>query len=171
MAAAHAEATTILGQAEAEAMATLAVAYSEDPAFYKFIRALDSYDSIIDSEHHVDASRRQRAVQVSPRQRDPGAVAGIASRIDARKALPNRSHRARASSTRPSTTLRERRVRIVTSLLGFLPCSRDLRAGCTIVKKEERAVLTRFGKVVDAEVGARHPLCVFRSSNGPTCAK
>ena len=48
MAAAHAEATTILGQAEAEAMATLAVAYSEDPAFYKFIRALDSYDSIID---------------------------------------------------------------------------------------------------------------------------
>jgi len=48
MAAAHAEATTILGEAEAEAMATLAIAYREDPAFYKFIRALDSYDSIID---------------------------------------------------------------------------------------------------------------------------
>ena len=48
MATAHAEATTILGQAEAEAMATLAAAYREDPAFYKFIRALDSYDSIID---------------------------------------------------------------------------------------------------------------------------
>ena len=48
MAHAHAEATTILGQAEADAMTTLAAAYREDPDFYKFIRALDSYDSIID---------------------------------------------------------------------------------------------------------------------------
>ncbi|MDE0239074.1 MAG: protease modulator HflC [bacterium] len=48
MATAHAEATTILGEAEAEAMSTLAAAYSEDPEFYKFIRALDSYDAIID---------------------------------------------------------------------------------------------------------------------------
>ena len=48
MATAHAEATTILGEAEAEAMTTLAAAYSEDPEFYKFIRALDSYDAIID---------------------------------------------------------------------------------------------------------------------------
>ena len=48
MAAAHAESTTILGRAEADAMSTLAAAYREDPAFYKFIRALDSYDSIID---------------------------------------------------------------------------------------------------------------------------
>ena len=48
MAAAHAEATTILGKAEAEAMALLGKAYQEDPEFYKFIRALDSYDLIID---------------------------------------------------------------------------------------------------------------------------
>ena len=48
MAAAHAEATTILGRAEADALETLATAYREDPDFYKFIRALDSYDSIID---------------------------------------------------------------------------------------------------------------------------
>ena len=48
MAAAHAEATTILGRAEAHALETLATAYREDPEFYKFIRALDSYDSIID---------------------------------------------------------------------------------------------------------------------------
>ena len=48
MAVAHAEATTILGKAEAEAMNLLAVAYREDPEFYKFIRALDSYDAIID---------------------------------------------------------------------------------------------------------------------------
>lgn len=48
MAAAHAEATTILGNAEAEAMALLGKAYREDPEFYKFIRALDSYDLIID---------------------------------------------------------------------------------------------------------------------------
>ena len=48
MATAHAESTTILGEAEAEAMSTLAAAYSEDPEFYKFIRALDSYDAIID---------------------------------------------------------------------------------------------------------------------------
>ncbi len=48
MAAAHAEATRILGQAEANALKTLAAAYQEDPDFYTFIRALDSYDSIID---------------------------------------------------------------------------------------------------------------------------
>ena len=48
MAAAHAEATSILGHAEADALETLAAAYREDPDFYKFIRALDSYDSIID---------------------------------------------------------------------------------------------------------------------------
>ena len=48
MADAHAEATTILGNAEAEAMALLGKAYREDPEFYKFIRALDSYDLIID---------------------------------------------------------------------------------------------------------------------------
>ncbi len=48
MANAHAEATAILGQAEAEAMALLGAAYRQDPDFYKFIRALDSYDAIID---------------------------------------------------------------------------------------------------------------------------
>lgn len=48
MADAHADATRILGEAEAEAMRLLAQAYREDPEFYKFIRALDSYDSIID---------------------------------------------------------------------------------------------------------------------------
>ena len=45
---AHAEATTLLGEAEAEAAALLGKAYREDPEFYKFIRALDSYDLIID---------------------------------------------------------------------------------------------------------------------------
>lgn len=45
---AHAEATVILGNAEAEAMALLGQAYREDPEFYEFIRALDSYDLIID---------------------------------------------------------------------------------------------------------------------------
>ncbi|MDE2926011.1 MAG: protease modulator HflC [Acidobacteriota bacterium] len=48
MADAHAQATTILGDAEAEAMALLGRAYRRDPEFYKFIRALDSYDLIID---------------------------------------------------------------------------------------------------------------------------
>ena len=48
VAEAHAEATVILGEAEAEAMALLGEAYREDPEFYQFIRALDSYDLIID---------------------------------------------------------------------------------------------------------------------------
>ncbi|MDE0060705.1 MAG: protease modulator HflC [Defluviicoccus sp.] len=48
MATAHAEATAILGEAEADALETLAAAYRDDPEFYKFIRALDSYDTIID---------------------------------------------------------------------------------------------------------------------------
>ena len=48
LAAAHAEATAILGEAEAESLKTLAEAYNEDPDFYRFIRALDSYDAIID---------------------------------------------------------------------------------------------------------------------------
>jgi len=48
MADAHAEATVILGEAEAEAMGLLGQAYNADPDFYTFIRALDSYDLIID---------------------------------------------------------------------------------------------------------------------------
>lgn len=48
LADAHAEATTILGEAEADAIALLGKAYQADPEFYKFIRALDSYDLIID---------------------------------------------------------------------------------------------------------------------------
>lgn len=48
VAEAHAEATVILGEAEAQAMALLGEAYREDPEFYQFIRALDSYDLIID---------------------------------------------------------------------------------------------------------------------------
>ena len=48
LAEAHAEATTILGRAEAEAISLLGRAYQQDPEFYKFIRALDSYDLIID---------------------------------------------------------------------------------------------------------------------------
>ncbi len=49
MAAAHARATEILGEAEANALMTLAAAYRENPEFYRVNRALDSYDSIIDS--------------------------------------------------------------------------------------------------------------------------
>jgi len=48
LADAHAEATRILGEAEAQAIALLGKAYQKDPDFYKFIRALDSYDLIID---------------------------------------------------------------------------------------------------------------------------
>ena len=48
MAEAHAEATTILGEAEADAMRILGDAYRKHPEFYRFVRALDSYDSIID---------------------------------------------------------------------------------------------------------------------------
>lgn len=48
MATAHAEATGILGTAEADAMRVLGEAYRRHPDFYRFVRALDSYDSIID---------------------------------------------------------------------------------------------------------------------------
>ncbi len=48
VAEAHAEATVILGNAEAKAMELLGEAYREDSEFYEFIRALDSYDRIID---------------------------------------------------------------------------------------------------------------------------
>lgn len=50
LANAHAEATKILGKAEAEAVAILGEAYRQDPDFYKFVRALDSYDLIIDDK-------------------------------------------------------------------------------------------------------------------------
>jgi len=48
MATAHAEATEILGRAEAQAMRVLGDAYRRHPDFYRFVRALDSYDAIID---------------------------------------------------------------------------------------------------------------------------
>ena len=50
MAEAHADATRIMGKAEAEALKLLGDAYRKDPEFYKFLRALDSYDSIIDEK-------------------------------------------------------------------------------------------------------------------------
>ncbi|MDE0102568.1 MAG: protease modulator HflC [Bryobacterales bacterium] len=48
MATAHAQATQILGEAEADAMRVLGDAYRRHPEFYRFVRALDSYDTIID---------------------------------------------------------------------------------------------------------------------------
>ena len=50
LADAHAQATAIMGKAEADAMAILGEAYRQDPEFYKFVRALDSYDLIIDDK-------------------------------------------------------------------------------------------------------------------------
>lgn len=50
LADAHAQATEIMGKAEADAMAILGEAYRQDPEFYKFVRALDSYDLIIDDK-------------------------------------------------------------------------------------------------------------------------
>ena len=48
--------------------------------------------------------------------------------------------------------VRDRRMRIATSLV-VLAVLAGLASGMYIVKKEERAVLTRFGKVVDAQIG------------------
>ena len=139
---AHAEATAILGKAEAQAAALLGKAYREDPEFYKFIRALDSYEPNHRSEHDAHASGRQRAVQV-PRQ-------------------PSGSRRARAtamSELPPSTrsihagfdffanhARRILRGVVAVAVLGVLA------SGFYIVKKEEQGVLTRFGRVVDASV-------------------
>ena len=47
LARAHAEATKILGEAEAESLKILGEAYAKDPEFYRFIRSLESYESII----------------------------------------------------------------------------------------------------------------------------
>ncbi|MDE0308912.1 MAG: protease modulator HflC [Acidiferrobacterales bacterium] len=47
LARAHAEATKILGEAEAESLQILGEAYAKDPEFYRFIRSLESYESII----------------------------------------------------------------------------------------------------------------------------
>ena len=47
LARAHADATRILGEAEAEALTVLGKAYVKDPEFYRFIRSLESYESII----------------------------------------------------------------------------------------------------------------------------
>ena len=47
LARAHAEATKILGEAEAESLKVLGEAYAKDPEFYRFIRSLESYESII----------------------------------------------------------------------------------------------------------------------------
>lgn len=78
IAEAHAEATEILGDAEAEAMEILGEAYKQDPEFYKFIRALDSYDVIIDKAttlmlpadselfRYLDSNQIQEMLEQSP---------------------------------------------------------------------------------------------------------
>ena len=78
IAKAHAQATQIMGEAEAEAMELLGDAYKQDPEFYKFIRALDSYDLIIDDTttlmlpadselfKYLDSKQIQQVLQETP---------------------------------------------------------------------------------------------------------
>ncbi len=48
LAEAEAQAESIRGAGEAEALALLAEAYARDPAFYRFLRDLESYEKILD---------------------------------------------------------------------------------------------------------------------------
>lgn len=48
LAEAEAKAKAIRGAGEAEALALLAEAYAQDPAFYRFLRDLESYEKILD---------------------------------------------------------------------------------------------------------------------------
>ena len=48
LAEAEAQAEAIRGAGEAEALALLAEAYAQDPAFYRFLRDLESYEEILD---------------------------------------------------------------------------------------------------------------------------
>ncbi len=50
LAEAEARAEAIRGQGEAQALALLAEAYAEDPEFYRFLRALESYETILDGD-------------------------------------------------------------------------------------------------------------------------
>ncbi|MEO1084338.1 MAG: protease modulator HflC [Acidobacteriota bacterium] len=50
LAEARAEAEAIRGKGEAEALALMADAYRQDPELYRFLRALESYDLILDEE-------------------------------------------------------------------------------------------------------------------------
>ncbi len=50
LAEAEAQAEAIRGVGEAEALALLAEAYAQDPAFYRFLRDLESYEKILDRD-------------------------------------------------------------------------------------------------------------------------
>jgi len=50
LAEARAQAEAIRGAGEADAMSVLAAAYEKDPDFYKFLRTLQSYETIIDDK-------------------------------------------------------------------------------------------------------------------------
>lgn len=50
LAEARAEAEAIRGRGEAEALALMADAYRRDPELYRFLRSLESYDSILDEQ-------------------------------------------------------------------------------------------------------------------------
>ncbi|HEV8579424.1 MAG TPA: protease modulator HflC [Thermoanaerobaculia bacterium] len=47
---ARAQAEAVRGQGEAEALRTFADAYSKDPDFYRFLRSLESYETILDDK-------------------------------------------------------------------------------------------------------------------------
>src|SRR5262249_9243570 len=53
LAQAEADAERVRGNAEAEAMRMLNEAHARDPKFYEFLRTLDSYRSILDSQTTV----------------------------------------------------------------------------------------------------------------------
>ncbi len=50
LAEAEARAEALRGQGEAQALALLAEAYAEDPEFYRFLRSLESYETILDDD-------------------------------------------------------------------------------------------------------------------------
>ena len=84
LADARAEATTILGEAEAVGLLSWArprrwdcwgKAYRADPEFYKFIRALDSYDLIIDRNTTLMLPADNELFQI-PRQQGNTRLAG-----------------------------------------------------------------------------------------------
>jgi membrane protease subunit HflC len=64
LAEARSQAEAVRGAGEAEAMSIFAAAYGKDPEFYKFLRTLQSYESIIDEKTTVFLESDSRLMSV-----------------------------------------------------------------------------------------------------------
>ena len=74
---AYEEAARLKAEGEAEAMRIYADAFGRNPSFYRFLRTLQAYETVLDEQHHAVPARRGRDLHDPAGRRASPAEPGI----------------------------------------------------------------------------------------------